>query len=659
VVAERTGYPTEMLEWSSNLEADLGIDSIKRVEIIAASRRRALPELEAPPAWFMEEMTEARTLDAIRAGLSKLAEAQGGRDGRAPATVEPATELARGGAGQRERDYDCLRCIPEPIEDPLVSNPAFRLKDGVIVITDDDSDVAPQLQSRIESGGGKARIVGRKHLANREAAERAIEQIRQSEGPIGGIVHLRALSSAPTFPGIDEASWNERISSELKSMLFLLQATAPELSLSKSGERAVLSASIGGGDFGSDPEECAHPWRGGLAGLLKTAQKEWPGATFRALDFDVAPDPALLVDELSAAGDVEIGYRAGKRFSIRAVRREIDPALDPAAKPFREGSVVLVTGGARGITARVVRDLAAHVRATFLLLGRSPEPAAAEEPSTSGIQDAVGLRSHLAGVMRASGASPKPREIEAIVSGMLAAREIRETVAAIRATGSEAVYRSCDVRDGESLDEVRRELEGRYGPVNVLIHGAGIIEDKNIVDKTAESFDRVLATKLVPVLHFAAHLDPRRLERVVLFSSVAGFYGNPGQGDYAASNEILNRVARRLRRLWPAEIVSINWGPWDGVGMVSPEVARQFASRGVGMVPMAAGCLATRNEMALAGREDVRVLVGPGPWVSEGEEREPMPSTAEAPSPRSTKEPRADKDKLMPTSSTTSIRRNS
>jgi acyl transferase domain-containing protein/NAD(P)H-dependent flavin oxidoreductase YrpB (nitropropane dioxygenase family)/NAD(P)-dependent dehydrogenase (short-subunit alcohol dehydrogenase family)/acyl carrier protein len=649
VVAERTGYPTETLEWSSNLEADLGIDSIKRVEIIAASRRKALPGLEAPPAWFMEEMTEARTLDAIRTGLAKLVAAHGGGGAHPSIAGEPDALSSDAEGGER----DCPRCVPEPVEEPLVSSAAFRSTEGVFVITDDESDVAPKLQSRIESAGGRARIVGRSHLESREAAERAVEQIRQNEGPIGGVVHLRGLSAAPGFPGIDEAAWNERVSSELKSLLFLLQAVAPELTASRAGERVVLSASIGGGDFGSDPEECSRPWRGGLAGLLKTAQKEWPGATFRALDFDTAPGADLLVDELGAAGEVEIGYRNGKRLGMRAVRREIDPALEAA--PFREGSVVLVTGGARGITARVVRDLATSVRATFLLLGRSPEPREAEHPSTVGIPDAIGLRAHLAASTRATGATPKPREIEKIVAGLLAAREIRETLAAIRATGSDAVYRSCDVRDGDSLDRVRRELEGSYGPVNVLIHGAGIIEDKNIVDKTGESFDRVLDTKLAPVLHFAAHLDARRLERVVLFSSVAGFYGNPGQGDYAASNEILNRLARRLRHVWEAEIVSINWGPWDGVGMVSPEVARQFASRGVGMVPVEAGCAATRSEMALSGREDVRVLVGPGPWVRE--EEAPSPSKAGAAHAPTARE--AEADHLMPASITPSSRRNS
>jgi acyl transferase domain-containing protein len=74
IVSERTGYPTEMLNWEANLEADLGIDSIKRVEIIGAFRRAALPSLEEPPADFMERMTAAKTLKGIHEGVAALVE---------------------------------------------------------------------------------------------------------------------------------------------------------------------------------------------------------------------------------------------------------------------------------------------------------------------------------------------------------------------------------------------------------------------------------------------------------------------------------------------------------------------------------------------------------------------------------------------------------
>jgi acyl carrier protein len=72
IVSERTGYPSEVLDLQANLEADLGIDSIKRVEIIGAFRRTVLPSLEQPPREFMERMTTAKTLRAILDGIAEL-----------------------------------------------------------------------------------------------------------------------------------------------------------------------------------------------------------------------------------------------------------------------------------------------------------------------------------------------------------------------------------------------------------------------------------------------------------------------------------------------------------------------------------------------------------------------------------------------------------
>lgn len=77
IVSERTGYPAEMLDLDANLEADLGIDSIKRVEIVSAFRRAAAPTLDEPPASFMEQMSAARTLRAIVTGMAEAVAVNG------------------------------------------------------------------------------------------------------------------------------------------------------------------------------------------------------------------------------------------------------------------------------------------------------------------------------------------------------------------------------------------------------------------------------------------------------------------------------------------------------------------------------------------------------------------------------------------------------
>jgi len=136
-----------------------------------------------------------------------------------------------------------------------------------------------------------------------------------------------------------------------------------------------------------------------------------------------------------------------------------------------------------------------------------------------------------------------------------------------------------------TLDQVRLDL----GPVAALIHGAGILQDRLIVDKDIETFDQVFDTKVKGMhnLLHATRKDPLRY--LILFSSVSARFGNAGQSDYAMANEVLNKIAQAESMGRPnCKVTAINWGPWEG-GMVSPALQRVFEQRGVGLIPAQIG----------------------------------------------------------------------
>ncbi|HFQ89039.1 MAG TPA: SDR family oxidoreductase, partial [Desulfobulbus sp.] len=164
------------------------------------------------------------------------------------------------------------------------------------------------------------------------------------------------------------------------------------------------------------------------------------------------------------------------------------------------------------------------------------------------------------------------------------------------------------------------DLYAEFGRIDGVIHGAGIIEDKLLVDKSPDSFARVVATKADSVFLLSRHLRPQSLKFLVLFSSVAGRFGNPGQCDYTAANEIVNKMARFLDARWPCRVVSVNWGPWAREGMVSPALERQFAERGVRLIDPEQGVAALLAEIAGGGRGEVEVILGDGPWGAVEEE---------------------------------------
>jgi NAD(P)-dependent dehydrogenase (short-subunit alcohol dehydrogenase family) len=226
--------------------------------------------------------------------------------------------------------------------------------------------------------------------------------------------------------------------------------------------------------------------------------------------------------------------------------------------------------------------LAQQHRPRLVLLGQtllSPEP---EELSAA--TDEAGLIRLLA-----RGTPAPPAEVTARARRILAAREIRDNLAAFERAGSPVRYVSVDVRDAgavrRALDDVRHE----WGPITGIVHGAGVLADARLGDKTDEQFARVYRTKVdgLRALLDATAGDP--LDVLCAFSSVAAVFGNPGQADYAMANEVLHQVLAAERLARPDCLVRvIAWGPWSG-GMVTPTLAERFRESGVPLIDPAAG----------------------------------------------------------------------
>jgi NAD(P)-dependent dehydrogenase (short-subunit alcohol dehydrogenase family) len=163
-----------------------------------------------------------------------------------------------------------------------------------------------------------------------------------------------------------------------------------------------------------------------------------------------------------------------------------------------------------------------------------------------------------------------------------------------------------------------------------VIHGAGIVEDRLVGDKSLDSFRRVVATKVAGALALARALRPDDLRFFVLFTSIAGRFGNRGQADYAAASAILSALATTLNRRWPGRVVAIDWGPWAGTGMASPELCALFEERGIRPIDPSAGVRALERELARGRPGDAEVVIGDGPWaLAADEDRAEM--LAEAP----------------------------
>jgi NAD(P)-dependent dehydrogenase (short-subunit alcohol dehydrogenase family) len=381
---------------------------------------------------------------------------------------------------------------------------------------------------------------------------------------------------------------NDRMQREVKSLYLLARELESEL---RQANGAILLAptALGGGlGFGAEPiPESYFAGHGGIIGFVKCLGMEWPEVLVRAVDFDGGLAAAEIVDRLlgelgDANGPLEVGYLNARRVTWQPIAGTMDKTGD-APDVIEQGSTILITGGARGITSAIALELARKYQPNVILAGRSPLPEKSESKETAALTEPAEIKKALIARMQREGRPPAPASIESAFQKLMRDREIRGSLEAMSQAGAKVEYHQLDVRDEDGLVRLLADIERRYGGVDGVIHGAGVIEDKLVKDKTPESFDRVFGTKTDSAMVLARRLDPQRLKFLAFFASIASRYGNRGQSDYAAANEVLSKLAWQLDRQWPCRVVSVCWGPWSGLGMVS-DLERHLTARGLKLI---------------------------------------------------------------------------
>lgn len=569
VVAESTGYPSEMLSSEMALEGDLGIDSIKRVEILSAVQDRipGLPDVDA------NHMGALETLGEIVAYMqSLLGETSPARTESLPFDGGVGTTPGLG------------RYVLETVPAPASGFAQPGLFRSPVSVTRTEDGLSTQLVALLRAEGVDAHEV------------EVVAEGARAVVYLGGLRDVRS---------IDDATATQ----------FEAFAAARTLAQGLDGQAGLwVTVQDTGGSFGLTDMPSLAGYTAGLAALTRTAAHEWPAATTKAIDLersgiDVGMQARRLADELLRGGvEREVGLVAdGTRVSLRS--RSV--AVAPGAPVLSKGDVVVVSGGARGVTAACVVEWAYETQATFVLLGRTPlEP---EPASCVGIADDAGLKRALLADAKARGVAMTPAALGKLAASVQAGREVRDTIARVQEVGGRAVYVTASVTDAvavkTALDGVRSEI----GPITGVVHAAGVLADKWIAEKSDADFRFVFDTKIDGLRALLDATAEDSLNVVAVFSSVAARCGNQGQCDYAMANEVLTKVCIAEARRRPGCVVkSFGWGPWEG-GMVTPQLRARFEALGVAMIPIDTGARMFVDELVRGASADVDLVFGGEP----------------------------------------------
>ncbi|MWV45370.1 SDR family NAD(P)-dependent oxidoreductase [Paenibacillus sp. HJL G12] len=284
----------------------------------------------------------------------------------------------------------------------------------------------------------------------------------------------------------------------------------------------------------------------GLAGLLKTVRLEHPKCYGQLIETDeivVSELVRKLRDESRNPIEQVVRYTNNERCIVNW--RELEVSRDEIRIPWKEQGVYLLTGGAGSLGLIFAREIISQVsNVTLILTGRSPLTVNQQEQIEQ-------LKSH----------------------------------------GAQVVYEQVDVSDKEAIFTCTERVVAQHGRLNGILHGAGIHSDSFLMTKTKEELHSVLDPKVNGLVYLDQATQGIRLDFFILFSSLAGSLGNPGQADYAAANAFMDsfasyRNALVMRNERYGQTISINWPLWQEGGMQMDEATSRLRMERVGMVSM-------------------------------------------------------------------------
>ena len=575
LLSAKTGYPTEMLDVDLDLEADLGIDTVKQAE-------------------FITEIRETFRIPRI--------------DGLKIADFPTIKHIIGFVLEKKAQSSNVVNVTEKPVHstDVVVDSAPVDLREAVLTTFDTEkTSMIPSIDELIIFGGHTGLVDGFQKVMG-PVPVTALEdpkEIGTRRDKLLGVINISTRSNIQT-------------SLDRSFELFLELAATYE-----DGPVFMTNIVSEDGAFGFEGPDPAGYLFGAISGAAKSFSREYPRTICRCVD--IHPEamdehaPGIFLRCLTEDFPLETGV--GKNLQLQCVRFSKPlPRMDTSTA-IASDEVVLVTGGARGITAACVNRIAEQVPATFVILGRSSLSNRAETMSTFGDIEWELEKDRIIDRYKRESTIPTPVLVEKELAELRNQVEVFKNLRKFRSLGSEVIYRSVDITNPSAVDKVIEEVARLCRRVDVFVHGAGIDISKSLRSKTIEQIRSVFDVKVEGARNVLQALEKNELppRRLISFGSVAGRFGNIAQIDYSAANDSIAHLFRWINSNGGDIRASvIDWAPWAEIGMATREsVQKTLEQAGIDFIPPHKGVDAFLQELARSlGSAEVLVSGRLGPF---------------------------------------------
>ncbi len=605
-VVEQTGYPEDLVELDADLEADLGIDSIKKAQMFGEIGWHFKV---APPSGDV-------TLDdfpTLRHVLNFLVTAVDGGNA-APAQKSPPVQVpqaqATASAGAPAAEAVTVAPVAKPVPKRALPTAPYQTTDStrrimqrfemrlqpmpLAVVTEQWAKRAVILGANAEARTLQQRLASRGVdvivLDPAEGESRLLKrlEIAWNDGPLNHCFVLTARDGMP-MTWQDSNLWQLRRTNGVLLPFWILQKWYELSTSAPQGTPFSLTMVTSlGGSLGFE-NQVTSPEGGALTGLGKAIGLESEGKIkTRIVDFSPDYQAADLVERLcqeTAATHAEQEIAYSRDAGRRVLRGKRIAANKYGVRMVPAGSTWIVTGGARGVTGFIARELGKRLGLKLHLLGSSPAPKVEPEWRNLSPEGLKQLKARIATEARAAGQSP----VDAW-SRIEKSLELDKSLRVLAEAGVDATYHVCDVSNRAAVSRLVKKLRAE-GPICGVIHGAGVEAACKFPKKKRDVVERAIGAKADGAANLLAAIPADELQYFVGLSSTSGRFGGLGQADYALANDFLAKIVASYQRSNPCcRAFAIDWTAWDEVGMAArPESKFALEAMGVKYMPALEG----------------------------------------------------------------------
>ena len=562
IISDETGYPKEVLDTDADLEADLGIDSVKLGEILS--------RLAAESGIELSDDQQIHTIhDILKQCVS-----------REDCSVEKNTEC----------NASIHRYAAEKVEYPLKKENNIDISSFNVLLIGSEKyslltkKVYQKLRLKVKN---VLYIDGNKLHQTRNIKEFLYREFETSKFKCNAIVNL---SSLDTNDDLNESfeEWNLNDDLLYETLFYSVKYYYNDLA----ANGYLISIVSTDNSFGISNNNIYSPSLGIVTGFTKGLEKELRPFKAKVIGTSLKEDvSSLILEEFNKFGNaIEISYENEKRYKLITIPQKLKQESENIM--VGENDTVLATGGGKGITYELLKRLCEVTDCNAVIIGRSDFPDGNEKWLTDNSNELEAWKKEFLLSERKKNPDKPLTEITFEIDRLIKSRDLYKNINNLRKQGFNIEYMKCDISKEYDVKKVSDKLREKKIQITGIINGAGLPSFGKLPNKNEKLAKKVVTVKANSLYLINKYFLNDKVKFLFSMGSISGRFGMDGQTDYSAGADVLVKISKLLAYKYPKlNCKVIGWPAWEKVGMASnPEVIKvQKEERGLDYISINEG----------------------------------------------------------------------